>query len=267
MQHHDTRLDLSRAGLTLGDELGSGGMATVYAATHPTWGEVAVKVLRGDAAERHRQRFIEEVRVLSRLRHPYIVRIFESGSEDGRAWIAMERVRGGSLLAYLREVKFMTVPEVVRIGEQALEALAVAHKAGIIHRDIKPQNILLDEERNVKLCDFGIARRDAPERLNLTRTGDRLGTFTYMAPEQRLAPRDVGPSADQYALATTLYAAATGRRPPDLSLSEMQPGLLDRLPKELHEVVTRATMYRASDRYPDVCSMRKDLLAIVGREG
>ena len=256
-------LDVHIAGMQLTGEIGSGGMATVYAAVHPEWGEVAVKVLRDDAHSRHRQRFLEEIRALSRLRHLHIVRIYAAGSADGRAWIAMQRVTGGSLLRRIKERGPMGLNELVLLGSEAASGLSAAHALGIVHRDIKPQNILLDEDDSAMICDFGIARRLLDARTTLTRTGDRLGTLTYMSPEQRARPHDVDERTDVYALGVTLYAAATGRRPPDLSLAGRSPELLDRLPEPIRPVILKACAYKVDDRYPSADAFRTALLALL----
>lgn len=266
MSDPSLQIDLSANGLLLGEEIGSGGMATVFAAQHSDWGDVAVKVLRADARKRHKLRFAEEVRVLSELRHPHIVHVFAAGVTEGTTWIAMQRVSGGSLLTRVNTRGPMSRNEIIRIGEQALLGLQAAHDAGIIHRDVKPQNMLLDKWDNLKLCDFGVARWSTPERVDLTRTGDRLGTVSYMAPEQRIQARDVDPTVDQYALAASLFAIATCRKPRDFSLSMISADVLKIVPAWLRPIVKRATSYSPRERYPSADAMREALISLRSNE-
>lgn len=241
-------------------------MATVYAAQHAVWGDVAVKVLRADAHERHKRRFVEEVKVLSALRHPHIVHVFAAGVTHKTTWIAMQRVSGGSLLSRVNTQGVLSRNEVIRIGEQALLGLQAAHDVGIIHRDVKPQNMLLDKWDNLRLCDFGVARWSTPERVDLTRTGDRLGTVSYMAPEQRTHARDVDHTVDQYSLAASLYAVATRRKPRDFSLSMISSEVLSIVPVWLRPIVERATKYSPRDRYESADAMREALISLRASE-
>jgi serine/threonine-protein kinase len=261
----ETPPSLEHHGIALGAVIGSGGMATVYEGRHDACGEIAVKVLRDDARTRHRRRFAEEVMVLAQVRHPNIVRVFAAGNtEDGRAWIAMERVRGGSWLTRIRTLRARPVDEVARVALDVLAGLAAAHAAGVIHRDIKPENVLLDESGRALLCDFGIARHDAPLRPDLTMTGDRLGTLSYMSPEQRARPRDVSIATDIYAVGASMYVALVARRPPDLSLVDLRPELLDPVPEPLRKVVWHATRYDVAKRYASAAQMAAAVRASVG---
>ncbi|MDX5894843.1 serine/threonine-protein kinase [Rubrobacter radiotolerans] len=222
----------SRAGLLAGRyalerPLGSGGMATVYLARDETLGRrVAVKVLRGGlsgwSGEEAAVRFRREGRTAARLSHANIVPVYDAGEAkmtrpedpaDGEvevSYIVMEYVEGGDLADLLQRRGTLDVREAAAIGAAAADALAHAHGRGVIHRDVKPHNILLDPAGRPRLTDFGIAR--ALEATQATKTGNFLGTALYSAPEQ-LRGRKVSGAADVYSLGITLYRAVTGKLP------------------------------------------------------
>ncbi|HUS31109.1 MAG TPA: protein kinase, partial [Kofleriaceae bacterium] len=191
---------------------GSGGMGTVYRAIDRTSGSpVALKVLRSasmDAA----QRFTREVRILSQLRHPGIVRYIADGQTDGgELWLAMEWLEGESLNVRLAR-DGLTAGESVELVRRVAEALGAAHEKGVIHRDLKPSNLFIaggDLER-VKVLDFGVARMTDN---SATRTGVMIGTPGYMAPEQAKGERNVGSRSDVFALGCLLYECLTGKPP------------------------------------------------------
>ncbi|MFT6234309.1 MAG: serine/threonine-protein kinase [Myxococcota bacterium] len=203
---------------------------------------------------------------LAQLRHAHVVHVFAAGVTNGTTWIAMERVASGSLLRRVNTSGPLSRNEVIRAGEQALLGLQAAHDAGVIHRDVKPQNMWVDEWDNLKLCDFGVARWSTPERVDLTRTGDRLGTLSYMAPEQRMNPSAVDSTVDQYALGATLYAVATCKKPKDFSLSMFSEDVLKVVPAWLRPIVDRATKVSPRDRYPSTDAMREALISLRSNE-
>jgi serine/threonine-protein kinase len=190
--------------------LGHGGMATVYLAhDEELHRPVAVKLLAenlaGDAA--FRERFLREARLAARLSHPNVVSVYDAGeTEDGRPYIVMEYVPG-STLAGLGPI---APGEAIELAAQACRGLAHAHAAGLVHRDVKPQNLLLREDGMVKVADFGIAR--AAETTALTQIGTVLGTAAYLSPEQALG-EEVTAAADVYSLGAVLYELFTGRPP------------------------------------------------------
>src|SRR6476469_9539496 len=196
-------------------ELGRGGMATVYLA-HDLKHErrVALKVLHPElAATIGPHRFLQEIRVTSRLQHPHILPVFDSGESSGQLWYAMPYVEGESLRQRLTREKQLSVDAALQITRDVAAALACAHQHGVIHRDIKPENILLEGEQAV-VADFGIARAiDAAGGERLTETGLALGTPAYMSPEQAAGQREVDGRSDIYSLACVLYEMLAGEPP------------------------------------------------------
>jgi serine/threonine-protein kinase len=194
----------------LDSPLGHGGMATVYLAhDEELHRPVAIKLLAehlaGDAAIR--KRFLREARFAARLSHPNVVSVYDVGeAENGRPFIVMEHVPGTTLA----ELGQVASEQAVELAIQACHGLAHAHAAGLVHRDIKPQNLLLREDGVVKVADFGIAR--AAETTALTQVGTVLGTAAYLSPEQALG-EEVTAAADVYSLGAVLYELLTGRPP------------------------------------------------------
>ncbi|RME21762.1 MAG: serine/threonine protein kinase, partial [Deltaproteobacteria bacterium] len=236
--------------------LGEGGMAIVYRA----WDrrlevDRAIKMLLPEMAARPRirARFEAEARTMARLSHPHIVPVHDVDVDGDRVYIVMELLTGGTLWDRVERWGPMPPQAAVDAVLPALSALAHAHAAGVVHRDVKPQNVLLSAQGVVRLTDFGIARiEDADTR---TRTAAVMGTWTYMPPEQRQSARDVDPRSDLYAVGAMLWALTHGREPPDLFAADLDPGLLADLPPPLAEVIRVATRYRPDDRYPDAREM------------
>ncbi len=197
----------------LDHHLASGGMAEVWSAFDTVLDrEVAVKVLLPQLAgdEAFRARFEREARASARLSHPSIVTVYDVVHDGDIAAIVLELVRGETLRRRLDQRGLLPPAEVVTIGAAVADALDAAHRAGIVHRDVKPANILLTSDGGVKVTDFGIAK--ATSELELTAAGTVLGTAKYVAPEQVLG-REVDARTDVYSLAAVLYEAACGRPP------------------------------------------------------
>ncbi len=199
----------------LGDELGEGGMATVYRARdRELRREVAVKVLFPHLARRPEivRRFHREARAAAALEHPNILRIYDvGGDDDDPPYIVMELVRGRTLLQEIEQRGAMLAEIVACVGALLGDALAAAHAAGVIHRDVKPANVLIAPGGRLLLADFGVARLETEDSL-VTRTGALLGTPAYMSPEQ--ASGDIATArSDLYSLGATLYQLATGALP------------------------------------------------------
>jgi tetratricopeptide (TPR) repeat protein len=196
------------------ERIGSGGMGDIFAATDELLGRrVAVKVLADRYArdEGIRQRFAREAHAAARLSgEPGAVTIFDVGEWNGRPYIVMEHLPGGSLEDRLRRGGAQAPAQALRWLEQAAAALDAAHRRGIVHRDVKPANLLLDERGDVHVADFGIASATGLDSLTLT--GTVLGTAGYLSPEQARGER-AGPASDRYALAVVAYELLSGERP------------------------------------------------------
>ncbi|MEV0172108.1 serine/threonine-protein kinase [Streptomyces sp. NPDC050803] len=203
-------------------QLGRGGMGVVWRALDEVLGrEVAVKELRtytdadGPELADLRIRMQREARAAARVRHPGVVAVHDVTEVDGRPLIVMELVDGPSLDDVLRERGTLDGREAAGIGAKVMDALAAAHRAGVLHRDVKPGNILLDRSGRVVLTDFGIATMEDPgdgSATHLTRSGELVGSLDYLAPE-RAQGADPGPASDVWALGATLYAAVEGASP------------------------------------------------------
>jgi serine/threonine-protein kinase len=202
--------------------LGRGGMAVVYLAYDTELRRaVAVKMLadHGLADDAFRARFAREARSAAMLSHPNIVQVFDIGEDAGRPFIVMEYVAGGTLADVLRRERRLAPMRVAAIARQCCAGLVCAHGAGLVHRDIKPHNLLLTPGATVKIADFGVAR--ALDQTRLTLTGSIVGTARYLAPEQADGGA-VTAAADVYALGVVMYELLTGRPPhPGDSLPEL----------------------------------------------
>ncbi|WP_328766298.1 serine/threonine-protein kinase [Streptomyces sp. NBC_00286] len=203
-------------------QLGRGGMGVVWRALDEVLGrEVAVKELRtytdagGPELADLGRRMQREARAAARVRHPGVIAVHDVAEVDGRPLIVMELVDGPSLDDVLREEGPCEPGEAAEIGAKVMDALAAAHRAGVLHRDVKPGNILLDRSGRVVLTDFGIATMEDPgdgATTHLTRSGELVGSLDYLAPE-RAQGHDFGPASDVWALGATLYAAVEGTSP------------------------------------------------------
>jgi serine/threonine-protein kinase len=194
-------------------ELGRGGMATVHLARDSELDRpVAVKVLAGHLSgdEDLRERFVREARMAAGLSHPNVVQVFDAGEEDGRLFIVMEYVPGVTLADELSRAGRLAPAAAVDLALQACAGLEHAHETGLVHRDVKPGNLLLREDGALKITDFGIAR--AVEATQLTQIGSVLGTAAYLSPEQAAGER-VTAATDIYGLGVVLYELLTGRTP------------------------------------------------------
>ena len=253
---------LAAGRLKLREILGEGGVGTVYLAYDERLDvERAVKVLATDRATNQvqRQRFLTEARIQARLRHPNIVEVYDIEDDGTQVYLVMELVGGGSLWDRLKAEGPMPPAEAAAAAAGILSALEQAHALDIVHRDIKPHNILMTDSGVPKLADFGVAHLPSEEFGGVTRTGVVMGTWSFMAPEQRASSRRVDPRSDIYAVAATLYTLVTGHTEPDLFDFEQDSSVFGRLPEPLRPLVHRATRYSRSDRYPDAASLREDL--------
>jgi len=260
--------------------LGVGGMAAVYAARHRVAeNRVAVKILHPEVArvDEARQRFEQEAQAVARLGHPGVVEIYDVDvSERGESFLVMERLRGESV-ATRRSRGQVGVEELLWIIDQTLEVLVAAHGMGIIHRDIKPDNLFLVEGGRLKVLDFGIARvRHASAMRVRTATGAALGTVSY-APPAQLTGGGADHRADIYAVGATMFELAAGRAIHSATneqqllvkmMTEPAPPLCQvapAIPPAIGSIVDRALAFSADDRYPDAATMLGDVRAV--REG
>jgi serine/threonine protein kinase len=253
----------------LEDRLGFGGMSTVHLAFDQRLERrVAIKLLAEHLAEDPTfvSRFQREAQAAARLIHPNIVQVFDSGQDErtGQYFIVMEYIEGQSCAEILRDDGWIEVDEAVAIIEQACEGLHYAHRHGVVHRDVKPGNLLRSRDGEVKLADFGIAK--ATEQSSITQVGSVLGTAAYLAPEQARG-EEAGPRADLYALGVVTYQLISGRLPYDAaSLTELalkqqqeEPAMLDSLvaavTPELAEAVALALALDPRERYESAREM------------
>jgi serine/threonine protein kinase len=251
--------------------LGDGGTAVVYLAyDHDRKAWVAVKLLRQRNAknQRARQRFLDEARVLESLQHRNVIEILDVVGEAARPFIVMELAEGGSLMQWSRAHGAMPPRLAVDVAMQICKGAGAAHKIGVIHRDLKPHNILLTRRGVCKVTDFGIAqlpRRDGttdiPDAIATTGSGVS-GTLGYMAPEQRKDPRSVDPRTDVYGIGATLYTLLTAQTVVDLFVAEREPALLASVPEALAPLLRKATAYRVEDRYLNVVELAKALFEV-----
>jgi serine/threonine protein kinase len=257
-------------------EIGRGGMGVVYRAHDPVIDrEVALKTIRNveglsaEVFEELRQRFLLEARAAGRLTHPGIVSVLDAGTDEptGVSFIAMELVRGRDLDTVLREGVRFTPAKAAQLVADVADALAAAHDQGIVHRDVKPANILLEADGRVKVTDFGIA---SVADVGLTRTGEVLGSPSYMSPEQ-ISGRPVDRRSDVFSLGAVLYELLAGRRAfPGEGLStltyqivhgtpEALGGLRPEIPDGYPQLVDRSLAKRPEDRLPDARSFAAEL--------
>lgn len=259
--------------------LGQGGMGVVYLAHDLTLDRrIALKVVAGLGAGDpvFRERFQREATTLARLDSPHIITIYDHGEYDGLPFIATQYIAGGDLGTLIRSRGALPSPLAARICAQIVDALADAHRAGVIHRDVKPANVLLRDpdaaEPTAYLCDFGIAQTDSQ---GLTGTGMLAGTWAYLAPE-RAAGAAASAASDLYAVGCLLWALLTGAPPYGGSDVEMaiahRDAPIPRLPgrdprsRRLNAVIGRAMAKDPAARYPTAEAFRADLLALADSE-
>ena len=251
--------------------LGEGGMGAVYRARDNELERmVAVKVIRPDLARNAEilQRFKQELILARQVTHRNIIRIFDLGHAEGMRFITMEYIDGEDLSSLLVKRGKLPAAEAVAIVMQVARGLEAAHAEGVVHRDLKPQNIMLDPQGKVSVMDFGIAR--SVDASNMTRTGALMGTPTYMSPEQAQGQK-VDARSDLYTLGIILYELLTGKAPfeadnPMATLVrrlhekpkapiEVEPGI----PKALNEIVLKMLATQAADRYQTASELLRDL--------
>ena len=262
----------------LEEKVGSGGMSSVYRAFDPTLERhVAIKLMHRDISSDPDQleRFRREARAVAQLNHPHVVTVIDAGEDDGAPYIVFEYVEGETLKERIRRLGRLPVAEAVAYAVEIGRALECAHAHMLVHRDVKPQNVLIDPDGRAKVTDFGIAR--SLEAQGLTATGRVLGTTDYVSPEQALG-HEVTAQSDIYSLGIVLYEMLTGEAPfkADTQVAvamkhvrEPLPDVQRRRPEisaALAAVVERATAKETSNRYATVDEMVHDLEEVLAIE-
>jgi serine/threonine-protein kinase len=252
-------------------KLGSGGMSTVYLARDETLDRaVAVKVMHREMSEQpdQLQRFRQEARAVAKLTHPNVVSVIDAGEDGGHPYIVFEYVKGETLKQRIGRVGALDTQEAIAYAIEVARGLSVAHARNMVHRDIKPQNVLIDEEGRAKLTDFGISRQ--LEQAGMTATGRVLGTTDYVAPEQAMG-KGVDPRSDIYSLGVVLYEMLVGQVPFHADsqvgvamkhVNEELPDVQRRRPEAsaaVALVVERATAKDPAERYQTIAEMIDDL--------
>ncbi|HEV7365389.1 MAG TPA: protein kinase, partial [Gemmatimonadales bacterium] len=255
-------------------ELGTGGMATVFLAHDPRHNrKVAIKVMRAELASLiGPQRFLKEIETTANLQHPHILPLFDSGQVDGTVFYVMPYVQGESLRNRLQREKQLPIGDAIRIAGEIAAALDYAHRQGVIHRDIKPDNVLFHDGRAL-VADFGIAlaTSQGDGKTRLTRAGVSLGTPQYMSPEQASGDHDLDPRTDVYALGVVTYEMLAGRPPFTGAtaqaifqqvLSDEVPSLLPKrktVPPHVDAAVARALDKLPADRWESAAQFSQAL--------
>ena len=277
-------IDLDAGGEFLGyridGRIGEGGMGVVYRAHHEVLErEVALKVLAPwlEGNRRAKERFLRESRLAASLDHPAIVTIYDAGESDRVLYIAMQMVEGGDLHEEIERGGPLSVERTMLLVDQIAGGLDAAHDAGLVHRDVKPGNVLVRGDR-AYLTDFGLTRRIEDEGTSrLTQEGEFMGTLDWASPEQ-LEQADIGPPADVYALGCVMFACLTGHAPFEddapakvlaAHLTEDPPKatkLRPDLPREIDAVIERAMAKDASERYGSAGELAVAARAALGGE-
>jgi serine/threonine protein kinase len=260
---------------TVEEEIAAGGAARVFRAKDRTGKRVALKVLRPELmSSLSAKRFLREIEVLKQLDHPLIAQLLDYGEADWFLYFVMEWAEGLTLRQLLNDQRVASIEGTLKAASEVLEAIAHAHARGIVHRDVKPENIVL-APHGAMLLDFGIARAVAnSEETRVTRSGFTVGTSTYMSPEQAMGER-VDERSDLYSLGCVMFECLTGRPPYNhplesqvlqlharASVPEVRAARSD-APAVLAEVIERALAKNAADRWQSAEEMRQALLAAV----
>lgn len=258
--------------------IGEGGMANVYLAQDTILDrKVAVKVLRGDLSsdDKFIRRFEREALSVSNLSHPNIVEVYDVGVEEGNHYIVMEYIEGKTLKQLLKKRESLTLTEVIDIMTQLTDGIAHAHNSYIIHRDIKPQNIMIEDDGRIKITDFGIAM--ALNATQLTQTNSVMGSVHYLPPEQA-SGKSATVKSDIYALGILMYELITGNVPfkgdnaVEIALKHMKdkiPSVRKQdpsIPQSVENIILRATAKNPRNRYDSAKEMYEDLLTCLDEE-
>jgi serine/threonine protein kinase len=259
-------------------EIAAGNYGVIYQAKQPSVNrDVAIKMILPELTDNTEfaKRFEREAQIIAQLEHPHIVPLYDYWQDENGAFIVMRLLKHGSLRDVLDRKEPLSLPQISRIFTQIAEALSAAHQANVVHRDLKPGNILLDERGNAYLTDFGIAK-NINANTSATRTGGIIGTPAYLAPEQIMEDA-VTPQTDIYSLGIMLYELLTGQLPfrnmpiAQMMVKHLQDPVPDlgeihsELPGELNRIVQKATHKSPSGRYDTVMKMAAEIRAAVSR--
>jgi eukaryotic-like serine/threonine-protein kinase len=255
-------------------EIGRGGDARVYLAVNRAGRKVALKILHPEFLESvAADRFLREIKLVSRLNHPRIARLLDSGERDWFVYLAMDFIEGQSLREVLRGGRRLSATDTIRVACDLLDALEHAHQFGIVHRDVKPENVIISPDRGAVLLDFGIARAFVTSvSKEITRAGLTVGSSSYMSPEQINADQKIDGRSDLYSLGCVLFECLTGRPPfiwrkeavvLQLHLTEPAPDVRSMrpdVPPSLASAIDKALAKRPGERWQSATEMR-DVLA------
>jgi eukaryotic-like serine/threonine-protein kinase len=251
-------------------EVGRGGDARVFLAVDRAGRKVALKILHPEFLESvAADRFLREIKLVSRLNHPHIAGLLDSGERDWFVFLAMAFIEGPTLREVLGRGRRISVADTLRVARDLLDALDHAHQFGIVHRDVKPENVIVSPERGAVLLDFGIARAFVTSvSREITRAGLTVGSSSYMSPEQINADQAIDGRSDLYSLGCVLFECLTGRPPfvwrreavvLQLHLTEPAPdirSLRTDVPPALARLINRALAKRPEDRWESAAEMR-----------
>jgi serine/threonine-protein kinase len=241
----------------LQNRIGMGGVAEVYRAIDEhRQADCAVKMMEVPLGPRRAVgvRFLGEAKVMSKLKHPNIPRVFDAGKQGGYYWFAME-LADESVAQQVRRDGVFAPGDALRVTFEVLQALGAAHGAGLVHRDVKPENVLVARDGRALLADFGIARHPEGTVPVETRPGELLGTRGYRAPEQEDDAHSALETADLYGVAATLYTMVVGEKPSRLWEEDGSSAVPVGVDGHVAAVIRRATALDPADRYPDARSM------------
>jgi serine/threonine-protein kinase len=259
-------------------EVGRGGDARVFLAVDRAGQKVALKILHPEFLESvAADRFLREIRLVSKLNHPHIARLLDSGERDWFVYLATTFIDGPSLREVLGRGRRLSVSDTLRLACDLLGALDHAHQFGIVHRDVKPENVIISRERGAILVDFGIARAIVTSiSKEITRTGITVGSSAYMSPEQINGDQDIDCRSDLYSLGCVLFECLAGRPPfvrsrevvvLQLHLSEPAPdvrSLRPDVPPDLASAINKALAKLPGERWQSAAEMRAGLASCPG---
>ena len=242
--------------------IGSGGAGDVYEVEDRVTGVVrALKLLYESrfSSGRSRERFFAEAKLMAKLHHPAVLPVYDVAMHRSRPFFVMEFAKRGTVKDWSsRAVAPLNPLDVGRMALQILDGLAYAHDWRIVHRDVKPENILIVEKGRFKLADFGVAKYDDPTRSDVTKSGDHLGTLGFMAPEQRIDARNATAMSDIYGMGAVLFSTLSlcAQPPVELYRMDITGESFPLVPRDYAKIIRKATSARPSDRYASARAMR-----------